>query len=111
MPKYRHFTAHLRPLSGKLSPDHVAGAQGRHQLGFNMKVEHLAIHRSIDHPRGIEAVMAQGTDEGLGAPMAERRVIDQALPARGPASVLGHVGLEHSPLSLHQWRDMAHSRQ
>ena len=38
--------------------------------------------------------MAQGTDEGLGAPMPERRVIRQALPARGPASGLGHVGLE-----------------
>lgn len=39
-------------------------------------------------------VWVQGTDEGLGAPMAERRVIDQALPARGPPGGLGHVGLE-----------------
>ena len=38
--------------------------------------------------------MAQGTDEGLGAPMPEWRVIDQALPARGPAGGLGHVRLE-----------------
>lgn len=38
--------------------------------------------------------MAQGTDEGLCAPMPERRVIRQALPARGTASGLGHVGLE-----------------
>ena len=74
--------------------DHVAGTQGRHQLGFDIEVEHRAIHRSVDHPRRIEAVMAQGTYEGLGAPMPERRVIDQALPARGPAGGLGHVGLE-----------------
>jgi hypothetical protein len=38
--------------------------------------------------------MAQGADERLGAPMSERRVIDQALPARGPAGGLGHVGLD-----------------
>jgi hypothetical protein len=74
--------------------DHVAGAQGRHQLGFDIEVKHLTIHRSVDHPRGIEAVMAQGTYEGLGAPMPERRVIEQALPARCPAGGLGHVGLE-----------------
>ena len=74
--------------------DHIAGTQGRHQLGLDIEVEHFPIHRSVYHPRGIEAVMAQGTDEGLGAPMPERRVIDQALPARGPASSLGHVGLE-----------------
>ena len=74
--------------------DHVAGTQGRHQLGLDIEVEHLPIHRSVDHPRGIEAVMAQGTDERLGAPMPERRVIDQALPARGPAGGLGHVRFE-----------------
>lgn len=74
--------------------DHVTGAQGRHQLGFDIEVEHFPIHRAVDHPRSIEAVMAQGTDEGLGAPMPERRVIDQALPAWGPAGGFGHVGLE-----------------
>jgi len=37
--------------------------------------------------------MAQGTDEGLGAPMPEWRVIDQALPARGPAGGLS-IGIE-----------------
>lgn len=38
--------------------------------------------------------MTQGGDEGLGAPMAERRAIDQALPAGGPARGPGHVGLD-----------------
>lgn len=74
--------------------DHVARTQGRHQLGLDIEVEQLAVHCAIDHPRGIEAVMAQSTDEGLGAPMPERRVIDQALPAWGPAGGFGHVGLE-----------------
>ncbi len=38
--------------------------------------------------------MTQGCDEGLCTPMAERRVIDQALPAGGPARGPGHVGLD-----------------
>ena len=82
--------------------DHIAGTQGRHQLGFDIEVEHFPVHRSIDHPRGIEAVMAQGTDEGLGAPMPERRVIDQALPAWRPAGGLGHVGLERCLVNKRQ---------
>jgi len=74
--------------------DHVALAQCRHQLGLDINVEHLAIHRSVDHPGRVQPVMAQGTDERLGAPMPERCVIDQALPARSPAGGLGHVGLD-----------------
>lgn len=38
--------------------------------------------------------MAQGTDEGLGAPVAEGCMIHESLPARGPAGGLDHVGLE-----------------
>ena len=38
--------------------------------------------------------MAQGADERLSAPMPERCVINQALPARGPAGSLDHVGLD-----------------
>ncbi len=38
--------------------------------------------------------MAQGANERLAAPMPERCVIDQALPARGPAGSLDHVGLD-----------------
>ena len=73
--------------------DHIALLQRRHQLGGNIEFEHLAVHRPVDDPRGVDPVMAQGTDKGLGAPMSERRMIDQALAARGPAGGLDHVGL------------------
>lgn len=43
---------------------------------------------------GVEAVMAQGRDKGLGPPVAERRVIDKALAARRPTGGLGHVGFD-----------------
>jgi hypothetical protein len=36
-----------------------------------------AVDRAVDHPRCVEAVVAQGGDEGLGVPVAERRVIYQ----------------------------------
>lgn len=38
--------------------------------------------------------MTEGIDKSLGAPVAERRMVDQTLPARCPAGRLGHVGLD-----------------
>ena len=38
--------------------------------------------------------MSQSADKGLRAPVSERRMIDQALPARGPSGGLDHVGLD-----------------
>ena len=42
----------------------------------------------------LQPVMAQGRNQGLCAPVAERGVIDEALPARRPAGGFGHVGLD-----------------
>lgn len=74
--------------------EHVAFAQRRPQLGFDVEGEHLAVHHAVDHPWCFQPVVAQGGDEGLGPPVAERGVIDEALPARCPAGGLGHVGLD-----------------
>lgn len=76
------------------SLDHVAFAQHRDQLSVDVEAEHLGVHRAVDNPRGVQAVMAQGRDEGLGAPMAERHVVYEALAARRPARRLGHAGLD-----------------
>lgn len=64
--------------------DNLAFAQRRHQLGFSVEEEHPSVHRTIDDPWGIQPVVAQRTDKGLGAPVSEGRVINQALPARCP---------------------------
>lgn len=45
--------------------DHMTGTQDRQQLGFDIDVEYLLIHYSVDHRRDIEVVVEQGTDEGL----------------------------------------------
>ena len=60
--------------------DHIPFAQCRHRLGFDIEGKHLPMHRAVDHPRGIEAVLTQGTDECLAAPLPERHVSEQARP-------------------------------
>ena len=39
--------------------------QGRGQLGLDIAVEDLAVHRPVEHPRRVQAIMAQCRDEGL----------------------------------------------
>ena len=59
-----------------------------------IEVEHRAVHRAVDDPVSIQPVVAQGTDERLGAPVTERGMTCQALPARSPAGGFDHVGLD-----------------
>ncbi len=51
--------------------DHIAGAQGRNQNPFDTGPEDVAIHGAIEHLGRIDAVMAQGSDEGGGVPVPE----------------------------------------
>ena len=74
--------------------DNIASTQRRHQLGCDVEIEHLRVHSPVEDPGCVHPVMAQRSDKGLGAPVAEGRMIDQALPAWGPAGGLGHVGLD-----------------
>ena len=74
----------------------VALVQGRGQLGFDIKVEEFAVQRPTDHPRRVQSVMAQGSDEGLSVPVAEGGVIHQTRSVWCPPGRLGHVGLEGS---------------
>jgi hypothetical protein len=63
-------------------------------LGFDIEFEALAVDRPLDHPGSGEPVAAQAGDEGLRLPVAERRVIDQALALGRPAGGLGELGVE-----------------
>ena len=74
--------------------DHVARLQGGGELGLDVEVEQVAVDRAVDHPGRVQPVMAQGGDEGLGLPGAERGMVDQALAAWRPPGRLGHVGLD-----------------
>ena len=74
----------------------VALVQGRGQLGLDIAVEDRAVHCPAEHPGRVQPVMAQRGDEGLGLPVAEGGMIDQACPAWRPSGGLGHIGLEGS---------------
>lgn len=87
--------------------DDIARAQRRHQLGLDVEREHLGVHGAVDHPWRVQPVVAQRCDEGLGAPMAKGRVIDQALPARGPTCGFGHVGLHRGFVNEREPFEMA----
>src|SRR5690606_677313 len=51
--------------------DNVTPVQRWGELGVYVGLEAHAVHRSTEHPRRIQTVVAQGGDEGLGAPVAE----------------------------------------
>ena len=84
--------------------DHVAWPQCRGELGLDIGLEDLAVHRTIDHPGRSQAIVAQGGDEGLCAPMAERRLHLQPFATPRPPAQPGHLGSragfidEHQPL-------------
>jgi len=71
--------------------DHVASVQRRGELGFDPGFEDFPVHRAIDHPRRGEAILTQGGDEGLGAPMTKGSFHLQALPLACPASQPCHL--------------------
>ena len=66
-------------MDREIVEDHdIAWEEGRSQPRLDVVVEGLPIHRPRDDPGGVEPVMAQPRDEGLGTSFAERRVPDEA---------------------------------
>jgi hypothetical protein len=61
--------------------DHVAGSQRRGEDLLDVEAEELAVDRTVDHPGRIDAVVAQGGDEGQGLPVAVGRIGPQATPS------------------------------
>ena len=74
--------------------DDIALVQRGRKLRLNVEVEHLTIHGALEDPGRVKPVVAQRGDKCLRVPMAMRRVVDQAFPARRPAGLLDHVGLQ-----------------
>ena len=57
-------------------------------------LETRAVHRAVQHPGCYQTSAAEARDEGLGVPVAEGGMVDQAFADRGPAGGLDKVGLE-----------------
>ena len=73
--------------------DDIAGPKRWHQELLDVTPEYFTIDRPIDHTWGVDPVMAQGGEEGGGAPVSMGNLGVQTLAARAPAPQGGHVGL------------------
>lgn len=81
---------------------HVTGLQGRSKLSFDIDIESGSIHRAGDNPGCGEFSAAQGSDEGLGTPFAERSVCFQPFAPSRPAAQTRHLGVHRSFIDEHQ---------
>lgn len=73
--------------------DHVARIEGGRQNSLDIGAEDIGIDGTVEHPRGLNPVMAQGGDEGRCVPVAKGRGSGEARPFWGPAPQRGHVRL------------------
>jgi hypothetical protein len=90
-------------VDGKIvENDNVAGLQYRRELGFDIAVERVAIHRTREHPRGGEALVTLGCDEGLRAAAAERRLHVQPPTAQGAPTQARHSCRDRGLIEEHQ---------
>lgn len=86
--------------------DDIARGEGRQQAVLHIGEEAGAIDRAIEDTGSSNPVVAQGSHERQGLPMALRPRGDQALAARAAAVVSGHIGLgprlinEHEPAGI-----------
>ena len=78
--------------------------EGGGEDGLDIEQEEFAVDRPIDHPRGVDAVVSQGGDEGQGLPVSVRRIGLEAPPACSPAAQGRHVGLDPGFINEHQPR-------
>src|SRR5689334_11016903 len=74
--------------------DDVALGEGWDENSLHVEREELAVDRTVDDPRGIDAVGPQGGDEGERLPMPVRQAGLETLSARSPAAQRRHVGLD-----------------
>ena len=89
------FPGCLAFVGAEIVEDHnIALGQCRGEHLLHVGSEDVPVDGSINHPRGINAVMAQRRDEGKRLPVSVRNARLQPLTARSPAAQGGHVGLD-----------------
>lgn len=74
--------------------DALARPQRRGELALDVSIKAVAVHRTVQDPGCDQAVMAKACNKGLGVPVAEGRMVDEALADGCPAGVLDEVGLQ-----------------
>jgi hypothetical protein len=89
----------------------IAFVKRGNKLGFNIGLKDNPVHRFVDDKGCRQPSAAQGSDEGLGFPVAEGGFGMKPFPLQASPAQTGHLGCrsrlinEHQPVNL-----MAHAR-
>jgi len=82
--------------------DDIPPTKGWYEALLNVREESGAVHRSIEHEWGDDAVVAQAGDKGDRFPMSVGDRCDQSLAARAAASEPHHVCAGGGLVNKHQ---------
>jgi len=90
-------------MAGQVVEDHnVAWLERWRELGLDIDLEDVAVHRAVNDPRRGQSIMPQGRDKSLGAPVTERGFHFQPRTASCAATQAGHFGRGSSLIDKHQ---------
>lgn len=79
-------------VAAQIVHDHdIAGLKGRHKHLFDIDEEAFAVDGAVEQPRCLDAVVAQGGDEGRGLPVPKRHLRLQPLAFGRPAAERRHI--------------------
>ena len=95
-------------MGREIVEDHdIARFQGWGELGLDIGLEHLPVHRTIDDKGGHQAIVTQASDECLRLPMSEGHRGFQPRPFGGAAPQTGHFGIGSGLVEEHQTMGLA----
>lgn len=74
--------------------DDVSGMENGDEHFLDIEPEPLAVDRTVDQPRRVNAISPKRCDECHRVPVAERGLLFQPMSACSPSSERRHVGLD-----------------
>lgn len=90
-------------VGGQIVHDHdITLVERGNKLGFNIGFEDKPIHRLVDDKWRSQPGAAQGGDEGLGFPVAERRLGMKSFAFQTPPAQTCHLGCRSGLVNEHK---------
>ena len=83
-----------------------AAEEGTSELGFDVLLEGIAVHRAFDHPGRGQAVTAQSGDKGHGFPMAVGNGGNHPLAFATAPAQTRHFGVDPGFINEHDVADL-----
>jgi len=94
-----------------IKDDHIALVEGRGQLGFDVGLEYIGCHGTVDDPGRGQAVVAQCRDKGEGLPVSVRNWSNHPLSTWTTPSQARHLGINPGLVDKDDVADPAWVRQ